>query len=418
MEGFSSSHVCRFCLGERLPFQVSEVRSGAFCPRTQQQHRVHIQTALDNTNQSHCFRVKRQCPLTDKLKHFDVLSGYPPDMLHDLFEGIVPFEVALCLNVLIKGKYFTLEELNRSIKEFPYRWADKTDAPQTVPQKFAKKNKQKENCWSLLHFLPFLVGAKIPENEPAWQVLLNLKDIVELVLSSVHTEEAIGFLDSKISEHRHRFQDVFPQEKLTPKHHFLEHYRQLIKAFGPLVSLWTMRFEAKHSFFKRVVRHTHCFRNISVKHQLMVAYHQHGNNPVQPSLHVAKLSVVDVTVLREDIKKALATKFPGESHVQMANAVCYSGTSYSSGMILAHGSTGGLPDFGELIQIAVVKGKPAFILKCLNAWYTEHLKGYELENTKSVKVVEPSELSDIFPLAAYTVAGRRMVTLKRYIHLL
>lgn len=85
-----------------------------------------------------------------------------------------------------------------------------------------------------------------------------------------------------------------------------------------------MRFEAKHSFFKRVVRHTH----------------QHGNNPVQPSLYVAKLSVVDVTVLREDIKKALAIKFPGESHVQMANTVCYSGTSYSSGMILARGWTG------------------------------------------------------------------------------
>lgn len=105
---------------------------------------MHVQTALDNTNQSHCFRVKRQCPLTDKPKHFDVLSGYPLDILHDLFEGIVPFEVALCLNVLIKGKYFTLEELNRSIKEFPYRWADKTDAPQTVPQKFAKKTKQKK----------------------------------------------------------------------------------------------------------------------------------------------------------------------------------------------------------------------------------------------------------------------------------
>lgn len=123
-------------------------------------------------------------------------------------------------------------------------------------------------------------------------------------------------------------------------------------------------------------------------------------------------------MLREDIKKALDTKFPGESHVQMANTVFYSGTNYSSGKILAHGSTGGLPDFGELIQIAVVKGKPAFIRKCLNAWYTEHLRSYELENTKSVKVVEPSELSDIFPLTAYTVAGRRMVTLKRYIYLL
>lgn len=96
----------------------------------------------------------------------------------------------------------------------------------------------------------------------------------------------------------------------------------------------------------------------------------------------------------------------------MANTVCYSGTSYSSGMILAHGSMGGLLDFGELIQIAIMRGKP-FILKCLKAWYTEHLRGYELENTKCVKVVQPIGLSDIFPLAAYTVAGKRVVTLKR-----
>ncbi|KAG5279538.1 hypothetical protein AALO_G00078850 [Alosa alosa] len=32
------------------------------------------------------------------------------------------------------------------------------------------------------------------------------------------------YLDSKISEHRHRFQAAFPQQTLIPKHHFLEHY--------------------------------------------------------------------------------------------------------------------------------------------------------------------------------------------------
>lgn len=86
--------------------------------------------------------------------------------------------------------------------------------------------------------------------------------------------------------------------------------------------------------------------------------------------------MVDLTVLREDIKKALETEFPGELFVQMANTVRYSGTSYSTGMILAHGSTGGLPDFVELIQIAVVHGKVSFIVKCLNAWYIEHFRSY------------------------------------------
>ena len=86
-------------------------------------------------------------------------------------------------------------------------------------------------------------------------------------------------------------------------------------------------------------------------------------------------------------------------------------------MILAHGSTGCLPDFVELIQIAVVNGKVCFIVKCLNAWmYIEHLRNYELENTRSVQVIEPSKLSDIFPMAAYTLAGKCIVTQKRYIY--
>lgn len=86
-----------------------------------------------------------------------------------------------------------------------------------------------------------------------------LKDVVELLVSHIHTEETICYLESKISEYKHRFLQVFPQEKLIPKHHYLKHYPQLIRAYGPLVFLWTMQFEAKHSFFKRAVRHTHSF---------------------------------------------------------------------------------------------------------------------------------------------------------------
>lgn len=118
-------------------------------------------------------------------------------------------------------------------------------------------------------------------------------------------------------------------------------------------------------------------------------------------------------MLREDISKALVAAFPSESFVQMANTVSYSGTTYSTGMILAYGLTGGLPGFVKLIQIIVVNGKDGFIVKRLNAWYSEHFRSFELENTKS-----DIETSDIFPTAAYIVSGKCMVTLKHYIHFL
>lgn len=145
---------------------------------------------------------------------------------------------------------------------------------------------------------------------------MDLKDIGELVVSPFHTEETIRFLDTKISEHRHRYLQVFPQAKLLLKHHFLEHYPDLIKALEPLVAQWTMGFEAKHrhSFFKRVVRHTSCFRNISlslaVKHQLMLAYYFNDTTILKPAHSVTNLSKVPVDVLKENIQEAVQRKFP------------------------------------------------------------------------------------------------------------
>lgn len=216
------------------------------------------------SSNTHSRGVKRQCTITERLNHFHVTTGYPPDVLHDLLEGIVPLELALCLDILIKKKYFSLEELNRIIEQFPYKWKDRVNCPQAIPPTFAScktiGGHATEN-WCLLRLLPLMIGAKVQEEEQAWQ-LLTLKDIVELVMSPTHTDESIGFLDSLISEHRHRFTSVLPQANLIPKHHFVEHYPQLIKSFGPLVSLWTMRFEGKHRFFKKIIRQTNCFRNI------------------------------------------------------------------------------------------------------------------------------------------------------------
>ncbi|KAL6478150.1 hypothetical protein MHYP_G00139850 [Metynnis hypsauchen] len=50
--------------------------------------------------------------------------------------------------------------------------------------------------------LAFMVGEKIPQDDKVWQLLMTLKDIVELVMAPVHTDQSIGYLDSKIGEHR------------------------------------------------------------------------------------------------------------------------------------------------------------------------------------------------------------------------
>lgn len=86
---------------------------------------------------------------------------------------------------------------------------------------------------------------------------------------------------------------------------------------------------------------------------------------------------------------------------------------YTNGMILPNS---GLPYFVELIQVVVVKGTIGFIVKCLSAWSVEHLRSYVHEKTGTVKVLDPAELSDMFPLISYMFGGKSLMTLKHYIY--
>ncbi len=421
VESFSGPYICRFCLGEHVDFQEKEVRSGAFHIRTKEDYSVHVKALQANPALHHCFGVKRPCPLTEKLSHFHMVEGYPPDILHDLFEGIIPMELALCFRDFIAKKYITLDELNNKIKSFPYKWGDKTDSPQSIPIAFSTRKSIGGNAhenWTLIRLLPLMIGHKIPLNDPAWNVIMCLKDIVELVVAPTQTEASLSYLDAKISEHRLRLLSAFPQVKLIPKHHFLEHYPTLIKEFGPLIALWTMRFEGKHRYFKQIVRHTGNFKNVlfslATKHQLMIAHHLHATTTV-PTFSTARVSQVPVAVLHTNVHNAIRRVSPGQTTVHLSNTVSVYGTTYSKGMILAYGSTAGLPDFIEVLQIVILRDKVHFIAKVSISWYDEHFQAFELESTELVVFVEQKDLTDVCPHSDYKVAGRHMVTLKRHI---
>lgn len=86
-------------------------------------------------------------------------------------------------------------------------------------------------------------------------------------------------------------------------------------------------------------------------------------------------------------------------------------------MIIAHGSTSGLPDFGEILQIYIVQERLCFMVRRLSGWCKEHFRAFELNAcpVRDIILVELGELADDYPLADYFVRPLRMVTLKRHI---
>lgn len=156
---------------------------------------------------------------------------------------------------------------------------------------------------------------------------------------------------------------------------------------------------------------------MAVKHQFMMSYHFESSTVQKPSFTVSASSKVPVDILHPDVQKAVKLKYPGTSHVQLTTNALANGLNYKIGMIVVHGSAAGLPEFAEVVQMAIVHCRLNFIVKEFSAWYWEHFRAFQLCSTSNMSLIPLDDLVDQYPLADYRVGGRRMVTLKRYIHL-
>ncbi len=360
--------------GNRTEVQHTEVGSSNFETRTKDTHDRHVKEVKQDPSLSKLYGVRGSCPLTDALQHFHAVTGYPPDILHDLLEGIVPAELCLCLSEMIEKKYISLESVNHAIKNFAYTFSDKTNRPQQIPKAFATKGTIGGNGhenWTLLRLLPLLIGDDVPEGDTSWEILMLLKDIVELAVASKHTEESIDFLKCKITEHRELLQSAFPGFRLKPKHHFVEHYPQLIKAFGPLSDVWTMRFEGKHKFFKKVIRESQNFKNVAltlaVQHQRMMAYYLDSSSFFRPSIEMDKVKTALVTSFPDHIQQVIRQITPQLKTVLIASSVTVDGIEYRADMVISAGSCSGLPEFKMISQIVAVNSEILFVCKQMSA---------------------------------------------------
>ena len=182
-----------------------------------------------------------------------------------------------------------------------------------------------------------------------------------------------------------------------------------------------MRFEAKHSFFKQVARHTNSFRNIALslaaKHQQLISYHIYSSSLGTSNLEVTNVSTVQVDVLNKEVVLALRQKYPDISQVHLAKNVTTRGINYRNGMLVACGSTAGMPEFAEILQLCILGDELSFIVRLFCAWYRDHFRAFQLTSSpgREVALVQLEELTDCYPLVASTVGSKRMVTLKRHI---
>ena len=212
---------------------------------------------------------------------YSVINGLPHDMMHDLYEGIVPYELKLLLQHCVSCKYFTIDELNERIERTSFA----KNKPRLIdPSAVASETKIRQSAsqmMALSQHIPLLIADKIPLEDLHWKSFLLLLRICSIANSLTVTPDTLEYLSIIITEKLQLLKEVYPNNKLIPKHHYMVHYPSQIQRLGPLIHSWTMRQESKLNFVKKV-SHQSNYKNIcktvARKHQFWMGY-QFQSNP-------------------------------------------------------------------------------------------------------------------------------------------
>ena len=101
----------------------------------------------------------KQNSILNNLEYFHVTSGLPPDIMHNIFEGVAVFEFKSMLSVFIQDlKLFTLTTLNRRIQHFPFGFPDAKNKPLPLPIHILSTSPNdalKQSCKGFLFSSPF-----------------------------------------------------------------------------------------------------------------------------------------------------------------------------------------------------------------------------------------------------------------------
>lgn len=255
-ESFNSNYFCRICFISKSETQL-EFDHDKMPLRNVNNYDVHLA--------SNSFGVQSLCEFNN-LKYYNFLDSPTADIMHDLLEGVVPYEIKLVLKKLISLGCFSLETINHRIAAFDFGYLESKNRPTQIKldgtgNRIGQKAAQ---AWCLIRFLPVILGDLLTEAEHLefWELLLQLLECMSYIFSREFSKSSILSLKILIIKHHKLFKTLFPEQNLIPKQHFMTHYPYIIEKSGPLISLWTMRFEGKHNYFAQLAHNNRNFTNI------------------------------------------------------------------------------------------------------------------------------------------------------------
>ena len=190
--GFASGfRKCRTCLATDQDIQT-KFDDEEFIHRSPEHHAEICK--LLSIKSLHChfskiYGLNRDC-LFNKLTHYHIVGGLPPDVMHDLLEGVVPLIICKVISKALengKKRNFNLESLNHCIRNFSYSQSEARDKPSVISDTHLKNGSLRQSSsqiWLLMTYLPIILLNEVPEIErtTTWQSFKDYQGYAKLSL--------------------------------------------------------------------------------------------------------------------------------------------------------------------------------------------------------------------------------------------
>ena len=209
--------------------------------------------------------------------------------------------------------------------------------------------------------------------------------------------------------------------QIKPTSHFLKHYPEMMKRFGPLVE--TLRFEVKHSYFKGLSQITNNRQNIcqtlAKRHQYMLYLH-YSKQDLLEYKHIVGSKITESPLEGLDYeKKALLlenTNFQDTDIVSQMLSVLYEGEHYDIGSVHVCDFVQDEFVFGVIGSILLLNSTIYFVCEVYNtSQFLFDYNAYEILSTGNLCLYQIDQLIDFQPLSKYKIDGILLVQLKHFI---
>lgn len=250
------------------------------------------------------------------------------DVMHDINEGVIPYTLSDFFELVVTKKILTVTEIQKRVRDFNYSCIQKYNKPSLINIDKHNLNQNASHLYCLMIHMPFIFWDLKDGFGELWQPIEFLYKCMQIIYSETISECDIKSFEKYIEQYLSSVREVF-KRNLTPKHHFLLHYPDLIRRMGPPILLWTMRLESKYKVLTEIARTKMNFINLSktlaTEHQQRICKQPNSSSRTIPSkvhgnfsksMQFRKYESIISSVIGTDFDKIRVHKFAKYDNIQ------------------------------------------------------------------------------------------------------